>query len=196
MSPPVLSEPRVTIFIAEWYAAQDRARGMEPGALRDAALRLLDALEDGWATMRKLQRACDEAYRGGPRLPSRLLEAVFYALEIEVVDRYRAICSDCVASIPRPDGALPYVPLDDIEAESGVLAYMMDLLRAASPAFPEAVRALVADNAGAVLGDADEIRARAGALHDLIESWAETTEASRIDPISRAVIPPERRRVA
>lgn len=182
MRTPVLSEPRVTIYVESWYAAQDRARKLRAGPLKQAALRYLEALEDGWGTMRKLQRACDAAYSDGESRLDAMRDALWYVVEVEVVDRYRGICAETIACVPgSATGALPDVPLDDLEAESLVLARMMRVLALAveHPDTQPGFRTLIRETVDDALRWMGEIPKRGQDLFDVIEATRNSARRRR-----------------
>ncbi|HEX2204689.1 MAG TPA: hypothetical protein VHG91_15375 [Longimicrobium sp.] len=182
MRTPVLSEPRVTIYVEGWYAAQDRARKLRAGPLKQAALRYLEALEDGWGTMRKLQRACDAVYADAASRLDATLDALWYVVEVEIVDRYRGICAETVACVPgSAAGALPDVPLDDLDAESLVLGRMMRVLALAveHPGADPGFRTLIRETAEDALHWTAEIPKRGQALFDAIEAARAATRRRR-----------------
>jgi hypothetical protein len=127
---PDAGEPGSTIYTERWKEARERAGQLRRTRAGSRFARLLDHQERGWALVRPLALAVQDAsgWRKGPDPAS----ALYRFAEVEVVDLFRFNAFRCADMVLAPHDGHGFPLAEEIDGDTDAFYRCVHLLRLAS----------------------------------------------------------------
>ena len=127
---PDAGEPVATLYTSQWREARECASRLRRTEAGRRFARLLDHHERGWALVRPLALAAEEAR--GWTTGSDAASALYRFAEVDIVDLYRHNAFRCADMVLAPRGGDDFPSTDDVDAETDAFYRYVQLLRLAS----------------------------------------------------------------